>query len=107
MLQRGSRYEKALLFESKADGSTVFEGIRPRKIGSATGVINHTIKATDRLDLLARHYYNDDRLWWRILDSNTEFLYGGDMVREEIVEGEKVLQKGMDGEVISIPKVRE
>lgn len=96
MFQKGSRYEKAHLFESKEDGTDVFDGIRPSEIDPATGVIQHTIKAGDRLDLLARHYYNDDRLWWRIVDANPEFLYGGDVVLEE-----------MEGRMILIPKVRE
>ncbi len=96
MFQKGSRYEKAHLFESKEDGTDVFDGIRSREIDPATGVIQHTIKAGDRLDLLARHYYNDDRLWWRIVDANPEFLYGGDVVLEE-----------MEGRMILIPKVRE
>jgi nucleoid-associated protein YgaU len=96
MFQKGSRYEKAHLFESKEDGTDVFDGIRPREIDPATGVIQHTIKAGDRLDLLARHYYNDNRLWWRIVDANPKFLYGGDVVLEE-----------MEGQMILIPKVRE
>ena len=96
MLQKGSRYEKARLFESKEDGTEVFGGTRPREIDPATGVIQHTIKAGDRLDLLARHYYNNNRLWWRIVDANPKFLYGGDMVLEE-----------MEGQMILIPKIRE
>jgi len=54
------------------------------------------VQAGDRLDLLARHYYNDDRLWWRITDANPDFLYAGDMVLE-----------GMEGRVILIPKAKE
>lgn len=96
MFKKGSRYEKARVFQPKDDGAEVFEGIRPREIGSATGVIEHTIKAGDRLNLLARHYYNDDRLWWRIVDANPEFQYGGDMVLEE-----------MEGQIILVPKGRE
>ena len=96
MLKKGSRYDKTHLFESKEDGTDVFDGIRPREIDPATGVVQHTIKAGDRLDLLARHYYNDDRLWWRIVDANPEFLYGGDVALE-----------AMEGRIILIPKVRE
>jgi nucleoid-associated protein YgaU len=96
MFKKGSRYEKARIFEPRDDGTKVFEGIRPREIGAATGVIEHAVKAGDRLNLLARHYYNNDRLWWRIVDANPEFLYGGDMVLEE-----------MAGQIILVPKVRE
>jgi len=96
MFQKGSRYEKTEKFAPSSDGTTVFAGIRPRAIGPATGVVEHVVKAGDRLDLLARHYYNDDRLWWRIVDANPDFLYGGDMVLEE-----------MEGLVILIPKAKE
>ncbi|MDY0188052.1 MAG: hypothetical protein RBR16_09035 [Syntrophus sp. (in: bacteria)] len=96
MFQKGSRYEKSQTFKPSPDGVTVFAGIRPRTIGSATGVVEHVVKAGDRLDLLARHYYNDDRLWWRIVDANPDFFYGGDMMLEE-----------MEGRVILIPKAKE
>lgn len=96
MLKKGSRYEKARTFNATSDGLTVFEGIRPRDIGTANGVIEHVIKAGDRLDLLAGHYYNDDRLWWRIVDANPEFLFGGDMVLDT-----------MEGQIILVPKARE
>lgn len=96
MFQKGSRYETTSLFQPDAGGRTVFEGVRPRPIGPAPGVVEHTVQAGDRLDLLARHYYNDDRLWWRIVDANPEFVLGGDMVLEP-----------MEGEIILIPKARE
>lgn len=96
MFQKGSRYEKCVQFTALPDGTIPFEGIRPRAIGVATGVVEHQVKAGDRLDLLARHYYNDDRLWWRIVDANPDFLFGGDMVLE-----------AMEGLVILIPKAKE
>jgi nucleoid-associated protein YgaU len=96
MFKKGSRYEKAVLFKALPDGTVAFEGLRPRAIGPSKGVIKHTIKAGDRLDLLARHYYNDDKLWWRIVDTNPEFLYAGKMTLEE-----------MEGKAIFIPKARE
>ena len=95
MFIKGSRYAKSRTFDATADGTVVFEGIRPREIGAAPGVIEHVVTAGDRLDLLAGHYYNDDRLWWRIVDANPEFLFAGDMVLEE-----------MEGQVILIPKAR-
>ncbi len=96
MFQKGSRYEKCVTFTPDPAGTAVFAGIRPRSIGPATGVVEHVVKAGDRLDLLARHYYNDDRLWWRIADANPDFLFAGDMVLEE-----------MEGRVILIPKAKE
>jgi hypothetical protein len=72
-----SRYGRAKSFDPEADGAVVFAGVRPRDIGPATGLIEYRVQAGDRLDLLARNYYNDDRLWWRILDANPQLLFGG------------------------------
>ncbi|TKJ38533.1 hypothetical protein CEE37_12255 [candidate division LCP-89 bacterium B3_LCP] len=96
MFKKGSRYEKARTFDPDADGSVVLNGVRPRKIGKATGMVMHTVKAGERIDLLAHHYYNDDRLWWRIVDANPEFFYGGNIITKE-----------MEGSVIMIPKAKE
>ena len=96
MLVKKSRYKDAKAFEPLADGTEVFNGIRAREIGTATGVIEHEVQAGQRLDQLARHYYNDDRLWWRIVDANPEFLLGLDMMGSDL-----------EGRVILIPKVKE
>ena len=95
MLMKNSRYQKPKLFKPAADGSR-FPGIRPREIGPATGVIEHVVKRGERLDLLAKHYYNDDRLWWRIVDANPEFILGRQLLAEQMV-----------GQVILIPKAKE
>ncbi|MDQ6965565.1 MAG: hypothetical protein Q9M23_01425 [Mariprofundaceae bacterium] len=87
-----SRYKDTIPFQSPSD----FPGVRPRAIGAATGVIEHVVKAGDRLDFLARHYYNNDRLWWRILDANPDIVHGGDLMIAD-----------REGEVILIPRSRE
>ncbi len=91
MFVKGSRYEAARRFEG-AD----FEGVRPRDMGPSTGVVEHVIQVGDRLDLLARHYYNDSRLFWRILDANPDILFGGDVELSEV-----------EGEILLIPKAKE
>lgn len=95
-MARGSRYETAQPFRSSADQPEPFQGLRPRQPGAATAVLEHTLKATDRLDLLAQHYYNDSRKWWRILDANPEFLCGVDLTDPALV-----------GTVILIPPAEE
>lgn len=95
MFLKGSRYENAGAFEPGEDGS-LFPGVRPRAIGTATGVVEHVVKSGDRLDLLARHYYNDDRLWWRIADANPEFAHAALMLAED-----------QAGQIILIPRARE
>ncbi len=66
MLLAKSRYAASGLLE-RATGERL---LAPRPIGPATPVLEHEIQVGDRLDRLAQHYYNDDRLWWRILDAN-------------------------------------
>ena len=96
MLVKKSRYKDAKLFEPLSDGTDVFPGIRARAITPATGVIEHEVLADDRLDNLARNYYNDDRKWWRIVDANPCVSFGPELLGEE-----------MAGQVILIPKVKE
>lgn len=96
MFQKDSRYAAARPFDVPAGRETAFQGIRPRSIGPAAGVIEHVVQAGDRLDLLAGHYYNDSRLWWRIVDANRDFLCAADMLLEQ-----------MQGQTILIPKARE
>ncbi len=96
MFNRRSRYRHARRFGDEGDGREPFPGVRSRVIGPAIGVIEHRVQAGDRLDLLARHYYNDDRLWWRIVDANPDVLYAGDIVLEK-----------HHGEAILIPKAIE
>ncbi len=95
MFLKGSRYETAKAFEPAEDGSR-FPGVRPRAIGPATGAVEHVVKSGDRLDLLARHYYGDDGLWWRIADANPESIHAGLMLAADRV-----------GEIILIPRMRE
>lgn len=110
---KGSRYERARPYRADGGGSVPFPGVRPRPIEEAEGVIEHVVSAGDRLDRLARHYYDDDRLWWRIVDANPEVLYGGDLVRETPVPGgpggpggpERGLAS-MVGRVVLIPRAR-
>ena len=96
MLTKKSRYKDGRFFEPLGDGTVVFPGLRAREIGLATGVVEHEVQAGDRLDQLARHYYNSDRHWHRIVDANPEFSFGPDMLDEE-----------MAGRVILIPKMKE
>jgi len=87
-----SRYKDAKFFQP----SDMFPGIRAREIGTALGVVEHEVQAGDRLDQLARHYYSNDRMWWRIVDANPDIVFGPDMLGED-----------MAGQVILIPKAKE
>lgn len=84
-----------MLTINAADNSG-FLGLRNRDIGLATGVIEHQVQSGNRLDHLAFHYYNDDRMWWRILDANPDIVFAG-----------YLLDQSMEGTVILIPKLKE
>ncbi len=96
MFLKNSRYRDARRFAPDENGSVRCKGVRPRAIGPAAGAVEHVIQEGDRLDLLARHYYSDDRLWWRIVDANPD-LHGG----------VDISLAGRAGEVILIPKAKE
>lgn len=79
MITPGSRYENAVLFQHSANDPHPFQGIRPRAIAPARPVLEHTLREGERHDWLAVHFYNEQRLWWRILDANPDVLYAGDL----------------------------
>ena len=92
MFLKKSRYKNSVPFNL----DDTFSGVRPRNIEMANGVVEHKISAGDRLDLLARNYYNDDRLWWRILDANPDIIFASDLsVMTQV------------GNTILIPRARE
>lgn len=92
MRRPGSRYEESPRFERGPSPRL----LRPRSIRPATGVLEHTVQVGERLDQLARRYYNDDRLWWRILDANPGILCGSDFSISASV-----------GQVLRIPREKE
>jgi nucleoid-associated protein YgaU len=96
MLLKNSRYQGTRRFEPESDGTVRCKGTTPRAIGPATGVLEHVVREGDRLDLLARHYYGDERLWWRILDANPDLLSGTELSLPESA-----------GETILIPRAKE
>lgn len=107
MLTKNSRYATARTFTPDLSRSFQFEGIRPREIGPATGVLEHVVKEDERLDLLALYYYNDPRKWWRIVDANPEILNGGDLFIASGSQEDENPLVNLVGSVILIPRVSE
>lgn len=70
MQTQNSRYRNTKRFQDTENN--IFPGRRPRSISRQPGVLEHTLSAGDRLDLLALDYYNDVSKWWLILDANPE-----------------------------------
>jgi hypothetical protein len=83
MITPGSRYENAVPFQEDPAEPNGFRGLRPRAIGPAKPVLEHTLKEGERHDLLAALFYNEPRLWWRILDANPDVLYAGDLAERQ------------------------
>jgi nucleoid-associated protein YgaU len=94
--QRESRYKNTKLFSRTGLTGASFSGTRVRQVNTAEGVLEHTIQAGERLDLLALHYYNDDRKWWRILDANPYLIDAGEVVLD-----------AYEGETIVIPRAQD
>ena len=44
---------------------------RPTNFFSILDTLTHVVKPGQTIHMLARHYYNDARLWWFIADYNT------------------------------------
>lgn len=80
MIDRDSRYAGVAPFDPDLRTGRPVRALRPRSIGPATAVIEHVVRAEDRLDHLAMTYYGDARLWWRIVDANPGVLFAGTML---------------------------
>ncbi|MBL4658869.1 MAG: hypothetical protein JKY19_00805 [Alcanivoracaceae bacterium] len=94
MIRKGSRYENTRPF-SNAKG---FAGTRARELSIPEGIIEYSITDADRLDLLANNYYKNDRRWWRILDANTEVLYGFELINQETLSDVIIIPASQESE---------
>ena len=88
-MSRQSRYKDPKYFAAESGLQPLFQGIRPRDIGPATGIVEYPLKEWDRIDRLALNYYNDADLWWRILDANPEVLCATDLFIEPKARGNR------------------
>jgi len=93
-MSRQSRYKDSKPFAAEPGLPAPFQGIRPRDIGPATGIVEYQFKQWDRLDRLSFNYYNDVDLWWRILDANPEVLCAADILNESEVAEKTLLIPG-------------
>ena len=54
---------------------------RTRVTLDLTGSFQYTVKAGDRLDLLAQQFYRSPRKWWLICDANPDLMYPDDLLK--------------------------
>ena len=95
---RESRYRGSQQFEESENRVEPFHGYRERRAVTRAGVIEHRVAQGDRLDAMALHYYNDDRLWWRIVDANPNVVFGPDLIAEEMVGRTILIPRAGKGE---------
>lgn len=114
MPSRQSRYRNATPFVAANGQAPMFRGLRPRPIGQAAAVLEHTILQDDRPDLLAQHYYVDSRKWWRLLDANPDVVFAADLTHRvdlsqarDLRELEEMKQREFLGATILIPRAVE
>lgn len=63
------RYDKTRVLRL-INGKKVYETVLPSQIDKKDTDIYIITQETDRLDTLARQYYNDPSLWWIIAQAN-------------------------------------
>jgi hypothetical protein len=63
------RYDKTQVLRL-INGKKVYETVLPSQIDKKDTDIYIITQETDRLDTLARQYYNDPSLWWIIAQAN-------------------------------------
>jgi hypothetical protein len=63
------RYDKTRVLRL-INGKKVYETVLPSQIDKKDTDIYIITQETDRLDTLARQYYNDPALWWIIAQAN-------------------------------------
>jgi hypothetical protein len=79
-LFKGSRYETVPAFDPDPEGRTDFRGLKPRPIGDAEPILEHSVAMKERLDSLSYHYYREPRAWFRFAEANPEFLFPEDLL---------------------------
>jgi hypothetical protein len=102
---KGSRYEAVLPFDPDPEGRTDFRGLKPRPIGRAEAILEHTVAMKQRLDSLGHHYYREPRAWFRLAEANPEFLFPEDMLWQPDPAGENGRERL--GEIIVVPRRQE
>lgn len=98
MFFKGSRYKDLPeISTADAEGQTV-RSKTLRWIPDTPGTFSHTVKQTDRLDLLAYKYYGNPKKWWLICDANPDFALPTDLLDRNPVMQEIYTLELPDGE---------
>lgn len=71
------------------------ERLSQRPIVTQDGLLEHAVKADERLDQIAMYYYGDPTQWWRILDANPDIRSAADFCLGDYA-GQTIVIPGMD-----------
>ena len=104
-----SRYRSVKSFGPDPRGNSDFIGVRPRDIPHVEALAEHMVKAGERGEQLSQFYYKEPRLWYRLGDANSRFLYSEDMVldRENSEKTDILNREDRIGRIILIPGARD
>ena len=80
MFSKSSRYRNLPESSPVNAQNERLRGKELRLIPRTPGRFLHTVRESDRLDLLAFKYYNDPSRWWQIADANTEWQFPTDLL---------------------------
>jgi hypothetical protein len=79
---RGSRYELSNRFAADAEGRPYFKGLLPRTLTVPEAILEHPVASKDRQDSLAQNYYQEPRLWHRIVEANLQTIFAEDLLHD-------------------------
>ena len=71
MFFKGSRYKDISEYSVVDVSGKTSRAKSLRWIPDTSGTFMHTVKESDRLDLLSYKYYGDAKKWWLICDANS------------------------------------
>lgn len=74
------RYSTTQPFAWADPASAPFRGLMPRTVRRHTGYVEYELRPGDRLDTLARDFYDDGRLWWVIHEANPDVFLPIDLI---------------------------
>ena len=85
MFTKNSRYYALDDIVINNDNNRQIKAKTIRLIDKVEGVFEHLIDENDRLDLLAKKYYDQPIKWWRICDANPEFKSPLDLLGQGVL----------------------
>jgi hypothetical protein len=97
------RYSDTPAFEWDSPVGVPFRGLMPRRVRRQTGFLDYEVKGGDRLDALAKYFYDDERLWWVIVEANPEILLPADLIYAAAPEAATGIARLKAGTRIVIP----